>query len=165
MAISSRRKYRPETTTYLRTEDVYAEHVRDELKRGAGDENDIFSHAREQDLIIVTSDVTDFGSLPSDTHAGIVLLYDDTMPAYRVAPALLAMIDAYRSRVEFGGREELDPWSRGARRSSLPTKTDDRISRVVSVHPDHTAVGSFFCPRRVRGSPHPGCFEHYHGDE
>ncbi|NHN47988.1 DUF5615 family PIN-like protein [Halostella sp. JP-L12] len=87
------------------------EHIRGELGRGADDETDILPYAREQDLIIVTSDVTDFGPVPSEAHAGIVLLYDDAMPAYRVASGLLAMVDAYGNRAEFGGREELDPWA------------------------------------------------------
>ncbi|MEM4780491.1 MAG: hypothetical protein QXG03_02855 [Halalkalicoccus sp.] len=40
----------------------------------------------------------------------VVLLYDDTTPAYQVASGLLAMIEAYPSDDEFTGREELDPW-------------------------------------------------------
>jgi len=42
--------------------------------------------------------VKEFGTLPSGTHAGIVLLYDDTMSAYRVASALIQMVDTYPSR-------------------------------------------------------------------
>lgn len=30
-------------------------------------------------------DVRDFGNIPAATHEGIVLLYDDTLPAYRDA--------------------------------------------------------------------------------
>jgi hypothetical protein len=33
------------------------------------------------------------------------------MAAYRVASALVTMVDAYRDREEFTGREELDPWA------------------------------------------------------
>jgi hypothetical protein len=69
-----------------------------------------FSYAREHDLTIVTSDVTDFGALPNEAHAGVVLLHDDTMPAYRVASAIIAMVDAYPGRDAFAGREELDAW-------------------------------------------------------
>jgi hypothetical protein len=58
----------------------------------------------------VTSDVKDFGGLPPDSHAGVVLLYDDTMPAYQIAAGLVAMVDAYSNPGTFGGREELDPW-------------------------------------------------------
>ena len=58
-------------------------------------EADILPYAREHDLVVVTSDVTDFGARSSEAHAGVVLLYDDTMPAYRVASALIAMVDTY----------------------------------------------------------------------
>lgn len=72
--------------------------------------DDVLPYAQDHDLVIVTSDVKDFGTLPGDTHMSVVLLYDDTMPAYRVASGLLAMIAAYPSRDAFMGREELDPW-------------------------------------------------------
>lgn len=100
----------PKTATYLEKENIHAEHVRDALWQGADDEEDVLPYAREQELIIVTSDVKDFGGLSADSHAGIVLLYDDTMPAYRVVAGLITMTDAYRSRDAFVGREELDPW-------------------------------------------------------
>jgi hypothetical protein len=54
--------------------------------------------------------VKDFGGLPPDSHAGVVLLYDDTMPAYQAAAGLIAMVDAYSNPDTFSGREELDPW-------------------------------------------------------
>jgi predicted nuclease of predicted toxin-antitoxin system len=100
----------PKVATYLDKEGLSATHVRDAVGQGADDEDDVLPYARERDLVVVTSDVTDFGALPSEDHAGIVLLYDDTMPAYRVASALIAMVDAYRSRADFPGREELDAW-------------------------------------------------------
>ncbi|MCQ4334222.1 hypothetical protein KM295_12185 [Natronomonas sp. F2-12] len=61
-------------------------------------------------MIVVTNDVKDFGRLPPEAHAGVVLLFDDTMPAYQVAAGLITMTDAYEDRDSFGGREELDPW-------------------------------------------------------
>lgn len=97
--------------TYLDKEDLFAVHVRDTVGQGADDEDDILPYARENDLVIVTSDVKDFGVLPPESHAGIVLLHDDTMPAYRVASALITMVDTYPSRDEFEGREELDAWT------------------------------------------------------
>lgn len=100
----------PKTATYLQKEDVSAEHVRDALWQGADDEEDVLPYALEHNLIVVTSDVKDFGDVPADAHDGIVLLYDDTMPAYQVASGLIAMVDAYPSRDAFPGREELDPW-------------------------------------------------------
>ena len=100
----------PKVATYLEKEALDAAHVRDTLGQGADDEDDVLPYAREQDRIIVTSDVKDFGSLPSDSHAGIILLYDDTMPAYSVAAALIALVDAYPDGDAFNGREELDAW-------------------------------------------------------
>jgi hypothetical protein len=100
----------PKVATYLAKEALDAVHVRDTLGQGADDEADVLPHAREHDRIIVTSDVKDYGSLPPDSHAGVILLYDDTMPAYRVAAALIALVDAYPDRDAFTGREELDAW-------------------------------------------------------
>jgi predicted nuclease of predicted toxin-antitoxin system len=101
----------PKTANYLQKERLNAEHVRDALWLGADDEDDILPYAREHDLVVVTSDVTDFGGLTEDAHAGLVILYDDTTPAYRVVSALVTMVDAYQNREEFTGREELDPWA------------------------------------------------------
>jgi len=100
----------PKVATYLGKEELSAEHVRDTLGQGADDGDDGLQYAREHDRIIVTSDVKGFGTLPSGTHAGIVLLYDDAMPAYRVASALIQMVDPYPSRDQFTGSEELDAW-------------------------------------------------------
>lgn len=98
----------PKTATYLEKEDLDAEHVRDALWQGADDEQDILPYAVETDRIVVTSEVTDFGGLDVDRHAGVVLLYDDTMPAYRIAAAIIAMADAYSDRDAFIGCEVLD---------------------------------------------------------
>jgi len=100
----------PKTATYLQKEDLAAEHVRDALWQGAADEVDVLPYALKQNCIVVTSDVTDFGRLSPESHAGVVLLYDDTMPAYQVASGLIAMVDAYPERAAFPGREELDAW-------------------------------------------------------
>jgi predicted nuclease of predicted toxin-antitoxin system len=100
----------PKTATYLEKEGIYAEHVQDSLWQGADEKKDVLPYAREHELIVVTSDVKDLGRVLSDTHAGVVLLYDDTLPAYQVAAGIMTMTDAYQDRDAFGGREELDPW-------------------------------------------------------
>lgn len=46
----------------------------------------------------------------SDIHAGVVFLYDDTMPVCRVAAGRITTTDACQNRDGFGGREELDLW-------------------------------------------------------
>jgi hypothetical protein len=101
----------PAVATALRTETIHVETVRDALGLGADDEADLLPYAREYDLVIVTSDVTDFAPRPDDAHAGLVLVYDDTMPAHRVTAALRAMIDAYPDRDAFDGQEILDDWA------------------------------------------------------
>lgn len=102
----------PKVETYLDKAAVIAEHVRDELGEGADDE-ELQAYARAHDLVIVTSDVKDFGALPTDGDAAadVVLLHDDTMPAYRIASALITMSDAYASPDAFPGREDLDAWT------------------------------------------------------
>lgn len=100
----------PKVGRYLDKEGVRAKHVSQVLGQGADDEADILPYSRRHDLVIVTSDVTDFARLPPDAHAGIVLLYDDTLPAYRVVAGLLTMIDAYPSPDDFAGVEILDDW-------------------------------------------------------
>ena len=102
----------PKTARYLEKEDVYVEHVQGALGLGADDTEEILPYARENDLIVVTSDVSDFGRLDPATHAGVALLYDDTMRAYRIATGILTMIDAYPARDSFPGYETLDPWCR-----------------------------------------------------
>lgn len=101
----------PKVATYLETENLFAEHVRDTLGQGADDEDDILPYAREHNRIVVTSDVSDFGDLPDEVHASVIILYDDTMPAYRIASALITMVDTYPSRDVFAGRKELDVWA------------------------------------------------------
>jgi len=54
--------------------------------------------------------VKDFADLDPDAHAGVVILYDDTMPAYEIASGVIAMVNAYPTRNAFSGYEELDPW-------------------------------------------------------
>jgi predicted nuclease of predicted toxin-antitoxin system len=100
----------PKTATYLEKGGIYAEHVRDSLWQGADNKKYILPYARGHELIVVTSDVKDFGRLPSDTHAGVVLLYDDTLPAYQVAAGIIVITDAYQDRDAFRRREELDLW-------------------------------------------------------
>lgn len=101
----------PKVANYLAKEDLHAVHVRDTVGQGADDTTEVLPYARENDLVIVTSDVTDFGALQEGAHAGLVLLYDDTMPAYEIASGLISMVDAYPSRDQFAGREELDAWA------------------------------------------------------
>lgn len=111
MAFFSEENVDPKVVSYVEKEELVAQHVQDALGAGADDESDVLPYACDHGLIVVTSDVTDFGDLPTEDHAGVLLLYDDTMPAYRVASALIALVDAYPERDAFPGVEELDAWT------------------------------------------------------
>lgn len=97
----------PKVATYLEKEGVDAVHVRGSVGLGSDDKS-VLSWARDHGNIVLTSDVQHFGGLPPEKPPGVVLLHDDTMPAYRVASALLRLLDAYPSREAFGGRGDLD---------------------------------------------------------
>ncbi|MFB6284836.1 MAG: hypothetical protein ABEK59_13065 [Halobacteria archaeon] len=69
------------------------------------------TYIKENEYILVTNDVTDFSTVSSERHAGLVLLYDDTLPAYQTASALLNMIKTYPDRNTFPCTEVLDDWN------------------------------------------------------
>jgi predicted nuclease of predicted toxin-antitoxin system len=101
----------PRTLNYLEGDDVDVEHVGDALGYGADDVAEILPYARERDRIVVTSDVSDFGALGQHDHAGVILVYDDTMSGISIAAGLRAMIDTYGEPDQFVGREVLDDWA------------------------------------------------------
>jgi hypothetical protein len=79
--------------TRNRISESFAVHVRDAVGQGFDEQDDVLPYARERDPVVVASDVTDSGALSNEVHAGIVRLHDDTMSAYRVAPALIGTVD------------------------------------------------------------------------
>jgi predicted nuclease of predicted toxin-antitoxin system len=100
----------PRTLDHVRGDEIGVEHVGDALGYGADDRTEILPYAREREQIVVTSDVSDFGALGHLDHAGVVLVYDDTMPGHRLATALQTMTEAYGEPERFDGREVLDDW-------------------------------------------------------
>lgn len=60
-------------------------------------------------LVILTSDVNDFSSIPPSDHEGMILLHDQRHSAHAVANAVLDVIEAYGSRDQFT-QEVLDNW-------------------------------------------------------
>jgi len=40
----------------------------------------------------------------------VILLYDDTLPAYQVSSGLLELVETYSDRSSFSGTEVLDEW-------------------------------------------------------
>lgn len=100
----------PDVASHLSREDVHVEHVRDALWQGADDRADVLPYARAENAIVVTSDVRDFASLSRADVPAVVLLYDDTADAHRVADGLLALIDAYPGPEQLPVCEVLDDW-------------------------------------------------------
>jgi hypothetical protein len=99
-----------QTTVYLTTEDIKAEHVSTALWPGANDFEDILPYACEEDLIIVTNNILDFKPLQPDAHAGLVIVYNNRLSAFQVATGLFKIVTAYQHRDAFPEKEVLDEW-------------------------------------------------------
>lgn len=100
----------PSVATYLERTDLFAIPVRDAIGTGA-DDGDIVPYAIERDLIVVTSDVSDFGDASVRRDVDVVLLHDDALPAHRIAAGLVALAETYPGRDAFPGIETLDAWT------------------------------------------------------
>ena len=100
----------PDVAYGLDSDRIGAEAVKDVLWEGADDFQDILPYVREHDLILVTSDITDFGRLKENVHAGVVLIYDNELETERIIEGLLAIVDQYPSRDALRDYEKLDPW-------------------------------------------------------
>jgi hypothetical protein len=91
----------PEVASMLSKEGYRAVHVQETLGKGAKDTPDVLPLARDEDLVVVTADVSDFGGLPPAEHRGVVLVYDQRLEPYRVANGVLDSAEAYGSREPF----------------------------------------------------------------
>lgn len=90
----------PRIAELLREEDVHAEHVVTAVGPGADDQEDVLPYAREEELIIVTNDLTDFKGLAPSDHSGLAIIYAGDRPAHEIAAGLLTMIETYE---KYGG--------------------------------------------------------------
>jgi hypothetical protein len=84
--------------------------VVDALEPGADDYDDVLQYARQEDRIVVTKDVSDFGKLDPDSHAGLILVFDDALGGDVMANGIRRIVDAYQSPDDLAGREALDDW-------------------------------------------------------
>lgn len=100
----------PDVAYGLDSERIRAEAVKDVLWEGADDIEAILPYARENDLILVTSDISDFGSLDDSEHEGIVLIFDNELETERIVEGLRIIVDQYPSRDSLRDYEKLDPW-------------------------------------------------------
>lgn len=85
------------------------DHVVDVLTPGADDLPDVLPYARENDLVVVTKDYSDFSAI--EDHEGILLIVDHAYPPHTVVDAIEEIIDTYPSRDAFRSQQEyLDRW-------------------------------------------------------
>lgn len=89
---------------------ITAEPVKDALWLGAKDFSDVLPYARENDRILVTTNVTDFRGLDEDEHEGIILVFDNELRPGRIVNGIRTIVSQYPSRDELRGYEKLDPW-------------------------------------------------------
>lgn len=88
-----------------------AELVVDVLAPGAEDLPDVLPYAREEDLVVLTKDFSDFSAVPAEDHPGVILVVQHTYSLGEIAATVDTIIGAYPSRESFRGREEyLDEW-------------------------------------------------------
>lgn len=99
----------PRVKHLLEKEGFSVETVGDALGFGADDEAEILPYAREQDRVLVTQDITDFGRIDPADHHGLILIHDQRRSAFEIAVAIMDLVEAYGRRKEFL-EAPLDAW-------------------------------------------------------
>lgn len=94
----------------LEQEGFRAELVVDVLGPGAEDLPDVLPYAVENDMIVVTKDVSDFHALDYDDHEGIILVRDHRYSSFQMATGILEIVEGYATRDDLRHREYLDEW-------------------------------------------------------
>lgn len=85
--------------------------VIDVLEPGVSDHTEILPYAREQDLVVVTKDCSDFSALQPSEHAGLILVANHAHTPADLTAAIDTLVDTYPSREAFRGQEEfIDDW-------------------------------------------------------
>jgi hypothetical protein len=101
----------PEVATILDEKGHRAEYSDYTLDEDADDEDDILPYVRQEELIVITADVKNFAAFDESRHEGVFYLNDQRASAYRIASAVLDIIDQYGSPSRMNGKSEnLDKW-------------------------------------------------------
>jgi len=103
----------PEVAQILRKEGYRAEYSDYILAPDADDETDILPYVRDEELVVITADLKDFPRFDESRHEGVFFLNKQRTSAYKIANAVLNIIDAYGSPGHMNGKKEnLDQWIR-----------------------------------------------------
>jgi hypothetical protein len=101
----------PRVAELLRKEGYQAEFSDYVLNPDADDEADILPYVRQEELIVITADVKNFAPLGESEHEGVFLLNNQRASAYKVANAVLDLVEVYGSPAHITGEVEvLDAW-------------------------------------------------------
>ena len=101
----------PEIANILTKEGYRTEYSDYVLDEDADDEDDILPYVRQEELVVVTADVKNFAAFDESRHEGVFYLNKQRTSAYKVANAVLDVIDQYGSPDHMNGKtENLDKW-------------------------------------------------------
>lgn len=104
----------PEVAALLESDGYRADYSDYVLDEDADDEDDILPYVRREELVVVTADVTDFAAFDDSRHEGVFYLDNQRASAYRIADAVLEIVDQYGSPDHMRGKtENLDKWISG----------------------------------------------------
>jgi predicted nuclease of predicted toxin-antitoxin system len=101
----------PEVATLLDKEGYCAEYSDYVLGEDADDEDDILPYVRQEELVVITADVKNFAAFDESHHEGVFYLDNQRTSAYRIANAVLDIINQYGSPDHMNGKtENIDKW-------------------------------------------------------
>ena len=101
----------PKVATILDNEGYRAEYSDYVLTEDADDEDDILPYVRQEELVVITADVKNFAAFDESRHEGVFYPDKQRTSAYRIATAILDLIDQYGSPDHMNGKtENLDKW-------------------------------------------------------
>lgn len=101
----------PEVATILDEEGYRAEYADYVLNEDADDEDDILPYVYQEELVVITADVKNFAAFEESRHEGVFYLDNQRTSAYKIATAVLDIIDQYGSPDHMNGKNEnLDKW-------------------------------------------------------
>jgi len=97
----------PEVARILSDEGYRAEYSDYVLDEDADDGADILPYVRQEELIVITADVKNFAAFDESRHEGVFYLNQQRTSAYKIANAVLDLIDQYGAADNMLGKKIL----------------------------------------------------------